>query len=94
MQPQRDEIIAALGNVVDPELKKPVTELDMVREVRIEGGRVAVTIALTVPGCPLRASFEEQVQRAVSPLAGVEDVTLDFDVMTPEERSALTAKLP
>jgi ATP-binding protein involved in chromosome partitioning len=93
MQPQRDEIIAALGNVVDPELKKPVTELDMVRDVHIEGGRVAVTIALTVPGCPLRASFEEQVQRAVSPLAGVEDVTLDFDVMTPEERSALTAKL-
>ena len=93
MQPQRDEIIAALGNVVDPELKKPVTELDMVREVRIEGGRVAVTIALTVPGCPLRESFVEQVQRAVSPLAGVEDVTLDFDVMTPDERSALTAKL-
>ena len=93
MQPQRDEIIAALGNVVDPELKKPVTELDMVRDVRIEGGRVAVTIALTVPGCPLRESFVEQVQRAVSPLAGVEDVTLDFDVMTPDERSALTAKL-
>jgi ATP-binding protein involved in chromosome partitioning len=91
--PQRDEIIAALGSVIDPELKKPVTELDMVRDVRIDGGHVAVTIALTVPGCPLRASFEEQVQRAVAPLSGVEEVTLAFDVMTPDERSALTAKL-
>jgi ATP-binding protein involved in chromosome partitioning len=93
MQPRRDEIIAALGDVIDPELKKPVTELDMVRDVTIDGGRVAVTIALTVPGCPLRESFEEQVQRAVAPLPGVEKVTLDFDVMTPAERSALTAKL-
>jgi ATP-binding protein involved in chromosome partitioning len=93
MQPVREEIIAALGKVIDPELKKPVTELDMVRDVRIDGGRVAVTIALTVPGCPLRASFEEQVQRAVTPVAGVESVTLDFGVMTPDERSALTAKL-
>jgi ATP-binding protein involved in chromosome partitioning len=91
--PQRDEIIAALGNVIDPELKKPVTELDMVRDVRIDGGHVAVTIALTVPGCPLRASFEDQVQHAIAPLAGVEAVTLEFDVMTPDERSALTAKL-
>jgi ATP-binding protein involved in chromosome partitioning len=93
MEPVRDEILAALANVIDPELRKPVTELDMVRDVRIDGGRVAVTIALTVPGCPLRASFEEQVQRAVAPLAGVEAVTLDFDVMTPDERAALTAKL-
>jgi ATP-binding protein involved in chromosome partitioning len=91
--PQRDEIIAALGSVIDPELKKPVTELDMVRDVSIDAGRVAVTIALTVPGCPLRASFEEQVERAVAPLAGVEEVTLEFDVMTPDERSALTEKL-
>jgi ATP-binding protein involved in chromosome partitioning len=91
--PQREEIVAALGNVIDPELKKPVTELDMVRDVRIDGGHVAVTIALTVPGCPLRASFEEQVQRAVAPLSGVEVVTLEFDVMSPDERSALTAKL-
>jgi ATP-binding protein involved in chromosome partitioning len=91
--PQRDDIIAALGSVIDPELRKPVTELDMVRDVRIDGGRVAVTIALTVAGCPLRASFEEQVERAVAPLDGVQEVTLDFDVMTPDERAALTAKL-
>jgi ATP-binding protein involved in chromosome partitioning len=93
MSPVREEIVAALGSVIDPELKKPVTELEMVRDVEIDGGRVVVTIALTVPGCPLRSSFEEQVARAVGPLAGVETVTVAFDVMTPDERSALTAKL-
>ena len=52
-----------------------------------------MTIALTIAGCPLRHSFEDQVQRAVLPVAGVESVSLSFDVMTPDERQALTAKL-
>ena len=89
----RDEVLKALEQVIDPELRKPVTELDMVREVRVDGGRVDVTIALTVAGCPLRASFEDQVQRAVGGLPGVEEVALSFDVMTPEERQRLTARL-
>jgi len=93
MEPARDEILKALEQVIDPELRRPVTELDMVRDVRIEGGDVAITIALTVAGCPLRASFEEQVQRWVAPLEGVESVALEFDVMSPEEKTALTAKL-
>jgi ATP-binding protein involved in chromosome partitioning len=93
MEPSRDEILKALEQVIDPELKRSVVELDMVREVRIAGGDVTVGIALTVAGCPLRASFEEQVARALAPVSGVERVALDFDVMTPEERSALTARL-
>jgi ATP-binding protein involved in chromosome partitioning len=93
VEPSRDEILKALEQVIDPELRKPVTELDMVRDVRIDGGDVAVTIALTVAGCPLRSSFEDQVARFVGPLAGVERVSLEFDVMTPDERAALTKKL-
>jgi ATP-binding protein involved in chromosome partitioning len=89
----RDEILAALALVIDPELRKPVTELDMVREIRIDGGDVAVTIALTVVGCPLRSSFEEQVARHVGTLPSVASVSLHFDVMTPDERAALTTKL-
>jgi ATP-binding protein involved in chromosome partitioning len=65
----------------------------MVRNVTIDGGDVGVTIALTVPGCPLRASFEEQVADALRPIEGIRSVTLDFDVLTPEEREALTVKL-
>ena len=83
----------ALEGVIDPELKRSVVELDMVRTVGIEGPDVAVTIALTVPGCPLRASFEEQVEEALRPIEGIRSVTLDFDVLSPEERQALTAKL-
>jgi ATP-binding protein involved in chromosome partitioning len=89
----REAILEALGRVIDPELRRPVTELDMVRGIEIEGGRVGVTIALTVVGCPLRSSFEDQVRREVGPLEGVEEVTLSFDVMTPEERAQLTTKL-
>jgi ATP-binding protein involved in chromosome partitioning len=91
--PTRDAVLAALGNVIDPELRKPVTELDMVRNVTIDGGDVSVRIALTVAGCPLRSSFQDQVAKEVGELDGVSSVRLDFDVMTPEERSALTTKL-
>jgi ATP-binding protein involved in chromosome partitioning len=93
VNPDRDEILKALEQVIDPELRKPVTELDMVRDVRIDGGQVGITIALTVAGCPLRASFEEQVQRAVGALPRVEGVSLAFDVMSPEERQRLTSRL-
>jgi ATP-binding protein involved in chromosome partitioning len=89
----REEVLKALGGVIDPELGRSVVELDMVRGVEIDGGRVDVTIALTVPGCPLRSSFEEQVQRALAPIEGVETIGLGFDVMTPEEKSALTTRL-
>src|SRR6266498_470457 len=90
--PSRETVLEALGRVIDPELQRPVTELDMVRSVDIDGGRVVVTIALTVAGCPLRSSFEDQVRREVATLAGVEEVHLGFDVMTAEERQALTQK--
>jgi ATP-binding protein involved in chromosome partitioning len=91
--PSREAVLDALGRVIDPELQRPVTELDMVRTVEIDGGQVVVTIALTVAGCPLRSSFEEQVRREVATLDGVEEVHLGFDVMTPDERQALTQKL-
>ena len=88
-----EQVLKALEGVIDPELKRSVVELDMVRDVRIDGSEVAVTIALTVPGCPLRASFEEQVAEALRPVEGISSVALDFDVLTPEERQALTTRL-
>src|SRR5881275_297907 len=93
MEPNRDAILEALKAVIDPELRRSVVELDMVRDVRIDGGDVTVTIALTVAGCPLRSSFEQQVAEVLVPVAGVERVSLDFDVMSPEEKAALTTKL-
>jgi ATP-binding protein involved in chromosome partitioning len=92
MEASREDILKALEQVIDPELKRSVVELDMVRDVRIDGDDVTVGIALTVAGCPLRSSFEEQVAKALAPL-GARRVQLEFDVMTPEERAALTARL-
>ena len=93
MEPSREAILAALGKVIDPELRKPVTELDMVRDIAVAGGEVTVTIALTVAGCPLRNSFQDQVSREVGAVEGVTAVRLEFDVMSPDERVALTTKL-
>jgi ATP-binding protein involved in chromosome partitioning len=93
MAVSREQVYEALFRVIDPELRQPVTELDMVRDIRIDGGSVEITIALTVAGCPLRASFQDQVAEHVAPLPGVESVSLDFDVMSPDEKAALSAKL-
>jgi ATP-binding protein involved in chromosome partitioning len=93
MSPSREAILAALEQVIDPELRRPVTELQMVRDIQIDGGDVVVVIALTVAGCPLRDSFQKQVAEALAPVAGVERVALEFDVMSPDERAALTERL-
>ena len=94
MAPNRDAILTALESVIDPELHRPVTELDMVRDVAVhDDGRAEITIALTVAGCPMRASFEDQVRRHVGAVAGVTSVGLHFDVMSPDEKAALTSRL-
>ena len=93
MTPDRDAVLKALEHVIDPELRKPVTELDMVRSVELDGADVTVTIALTVAGCPLRAAFEDQVTEHVGTLPGVQRVELLFDVMSPEEKASLTTRL-
>ncbi|HVP74936.1 MAG TPA: Mrp/NBP35 family ATP-binding protein [Gaiellaceae bacterium] len=93
MEPDRSAILEALEQVIDPELRRPVTELEMVRGVESAGGVVSLTIVLTVAGCPLRQSFEEQIHRALAPVPGVTGISLSFAVMTPEERQKLTTKL-
>ena len=93
MEPDRTAILKALEQVIDPELRRPVTELDMVRDVEVVDGVVSLTIVLTVAGCPLRHSFEEQIDRALATVPGVTGVALSFAVMTPEERQKLTTRL-
>jgi ATP-binding protein involved in chromosome partitioning len=89
----KDAVLKALERVIDPELQRPVTELDMVRGVEIDDGIVSLTIVLTIAGCPLRDSFERQVEEALADIDGIRGVSLSFAVMTPEERQALTTKL-
>ncbi len=92
--PLREEVLEVLRPVQDPELHRSIVDLDMVRDITIgAGGRVAVTIALTVAGCPLRAEITDRVTRAVAALAGVTGVDVDLTVMTDAERAALKVRL-
>jgi Mrp family chromosome partitioning ATPase len=76
----------ALERVMDPELKRNLVELGMVKEIQITDGRVDVTIALTTPACPLKSQIESDVRKAVGSLSGVERVAVQFGTLTPEER--------
>jgi ATP-binding protein involved in chromosome partitioning len=83
----------ALVGVIDPEIRRSVVELDMVRSVTVADPLVEVTIALTVPGCPMKADLEQQVRERVGGVDGVGEVRVSFDVMTPEQRAALRGRL-
>ncbi|ARC56317.1 Flagellum site-determining protein YlxH [Frondihabitans sp. 762G35] len=84
----------ALNRVIDPEIRKPVTELDMVGDVRVDAsGHATVGVKLTIVGCPAADTIERDVRKAAAGVAGVTGVTVDVTVMTREERSALTEKL-
>jgi ATP-binding protein involved in chromosome partitioning len=90
----REEVYAALGQVLDPDIHKPITELDMVRDVTIDGaGVVTVEVLLTIPGCPLKDRITREVTAAVSPLPGVSGVVVDLGTMTEEQRQAMVARL-
>ena len=88
-----ETVMRVLSGIEDPELKKPLTELDMVRYVKIDDGRVDVGITLTVPGCPLKARISEDVTNGVKLIEGVKSVNVVFDVMNDEQRARLREKL-
>jgi ATP-binding protein involved in chromosome partitioning len=88
-----EQVIDALRPVDDPELHRSIVDLGMVRNPIVrDDGSVAVTIALTVPGCPLRHEISQRVESALSPL-GVTRVDLDFTVMSEAELQALRQRL-
>ncbi len=74
----RDDALAALATVNDPELHRDIVSLGMVEELTIEGGAVTVKVQLTTPACPLKDVIEQDVRAALTPLPGVESVTLDW----------------
>ncbi|MEJ7893840.1 MAG: Mrp/NBP35 family ATP-binding protein [Solirubrobacteraceae bacterium] len=87
-------VLEALKVVVDPELHKDIVTLEMVRSIDIHAtGVVDVKVSLTTPGCPIKATFETAVTEAVRALDGVVGVNVAFDVLSPEEKKKLQAKL-
>jgi ATP-binding protein involved in chromosome partitioning len=93
--PSKDEVREALRAVIDPELRRSIVELDMVRSIEIHDttGVVDVTVSLTTAGCPIRNHFEDGVAQAVRALDGVTGVNVDFDVLSDQQKSSLQQKL-
>jgi len=91
--PSQSDVVEALRPVEDPELHRSIVDLDMVKEVAIEGGAVTVTVALTVPGCPLKTEITRRVTEAVSPLDGVSSVDVELTVMSEEQRHAVAEQI-
>ncbi len=87
--PSRDEVIAALDRVMDPELHRSIVALGMVGEVEVNGPEVRITIKLTVAGCPLKAEIQRRVSEVVASMPGVEGVQVRLDTMTDEERAGV-----
>ena len=92
--PTEEQIRQALTHVIDPELRKDIVELGMVRRIASQDdGRVEVTVSLTTPGCPIRSHFQEAVAEHVGALEGVTEVVTDFDVLSASEKQTLQQRL-
>jgi ATP-binding protein involved in chromosome partitioning len=88
-----DAIQAALATVDDPEIRRPITELGMVKGFTVAAGKVTVELLLTVAGCPLRDKLTTDITAALTRIPGIASVEIDFGVMTEEQRKALQAQL-
>ena len=92
--PTREQITEALKSVIDPELRKDIVELEMVRAIDIkDGGVVDVTVSLTTPGCPIKGHFQTSVAKHVSTVEGVTRVNVGFDVLSDQEKQGLQRRL-
>jgi ATP-binding protein involved in chromosome partitioning len=92
--PSRDTLLTALSKVDDPEIRKPITELGMVKSVEIDdAGAVALAIYLTVTGCPMKDTLTKDTTAALLAVPGVTSVDVTLDVMSDEQRANLRQQL-
>jgi ATP-binding protein involved in chromosome partitioning len=92
--PTKEQVTEALARVIDPELRRSIVDLGMVRSIGIdEAGRVDVMVSLTTPGCPIRSHFQQAVTEHVQSLEGVTRVGVEFDVLSNEEKGRLQQSL-
>jgi len=92
--PGKEQITEALRAVIDPELRRSIVDLGMVRSIEVrDGGKVEVVVSLTTPGCPIRSHFQQAVAANVAALDGVTEVAVGFDVLSDEEKGRLQEAL-
>lgn len=89
----KEQVLEALKDVKDPELNKSLVDLNMIRDIHIkEDGTVMLTVVLTIAGCPLRNTIEEDIVNKLKGI-GATKISLNFDAMTDEERAELARRL-
>ncbi|WP_427384915.1 Mrp/NBP35 family ATP-binding protein [Janibacter sp. G56] len=93
--PVSDETLhTALSNVIDPEIRRPITDLGMVESATVDAdGHARVTILLTVAGCPMKDTLTKDTERHVGAIEGVTGVTVTLGVMNEEQRAGLREHL-
>lgn len=89
----KDQVMAALKDVMDPELHISIVNLQMVKNVDIQGDNVKVLVALTVGGCPLAKTISTDIEKVVTKLPGVKSVDVTTTVMTKQELEQLRTKI-
>jgi ATP-binding protein involved in chromosome partitioning len=81
----KEQVLAALSKVIEPELHKDLVTLDMVKNVEVKNGDVSFIVMLTTPACPLKNQIEAEASQAVMAVRGVETVTINFDANVPQD---------
>lgn len=84
-----EQLLEALSKVIDPELRRSITELGMVESAKIDGAVANIKILLTISACPMRDKLGFDVDAAARSVAGVESVSIEFGTMTQEQRDAV-----
>ena len=88
----QEQIMNALKHVEDPELHKSIVELNMVRNIQMNGTEVKLEVVLTIQGCPLKSKIQQDIEESLHAI-GASKVAVTFSSMTKEERAVLTEKL-
>ena len=91
--PREDAVRQALATVIDPELRRPITELGMLESVAVDGRTVRIKVLLTIAGCPLRDTIRQDAEAALSAVEGVDRVDVELGVMDQVQRDALKEQL-
>lgn len=81
-----EKINAALAKVSDPELHRPLPELGMVESVTFSDGRASISILLTISGCPMRDRLQSDINKALSEISEIREITINFGVMSDAQR--------
>ncbi len=90
---ENKDLLEKLRAVIDPEIGISIVDLEMVRELIVEDGTAYVKLALTVSGCPLAGSIENDVKKVLMEQQGISNVVVEMGSMTPEELKAVGAKI-